>query len=468
MVLKKLASFSMITVMATSAAFAGKSKSSDWRDVPEYYAKHFKYNRYMEYDHNSNFLRRFRVPEYSHGKSSQQQDRYVSWSSIKLKSDTPADVRECWNIFVSGGECGKPVVTPLPEHYTAEGTLDVLAYSRYVSEENGLRVARDVLVQELTKKDASKGALLERILKTTSDRNYTYPDSFSTIPQDERKNIGVYLVLGIGGEKSANAALIQKAAEQIRQLGFQSEMLMVDANLGSDYNSGMLNNMLAQRLPKLKKVILVAASKGVADFITFFLNQGVSFSPEQREKIRLMVSLSGVIRPSFVANYLVNSNQPLPLMIRGLLHLTGKGDTIKGIDSLSHNPWQGHDPKSIKRLFTNMKWLSLPAVPEGPEGVTHLSMWEGFLKTPSYRWNEKASPMDGLVESAASVLPPDTGLTEYIVPVYGPHAIALGSYTGSLRVAPEAMGDITDRVVPEAGAEMLSALFRALPIELIE
>lgn len=467
MVLKKLASFSMITVMATSAAFAGKSKSSDWRDVPEYYAKHFKYNRYMEYDHNSTFLRRFRVPQHPSGKSNQQ-DTYVRWSDVKLKSDTPADVRECWNIFVSGGECGKPIVTPLPEHYTLQGTLDVLAYSRYVSEENGLRVARDVLVQELAKKDASNGALLERILKTTSDRSYTYPDSFSTIPQQERKDIGVYLVLGIGGEKSANAALIQKAADQIRHLGFQAEMLKVDANLGSDYNSAMLNDMLSERLPKLKKVILVAASKGVADFITFFLNQGQNFPQEQRDKVRLMVSLSGVIRPSMVADFLTNSNRPLPLMIRGLLHLTGKGDTIKGVGSLSHNPWQGHDPRMVKQSFSRMKWLSLPAIPEGPEGVTHLSMWEGFLKTPSYRWNEQASPMDGLVESAASVLPPDTGLTEYIVPVFGPHAIALGSYTGSLRVAPEAMGDVTDRVVPEAGAEMLSALFRALPIELIE
>lgn len=468
MFFKNFASLSLITMMITATAFAGNNKRSDWRDVPEYFAKYLKYNRHMEYDHNSSFLRRFRVPGQGSPKSQQQQDTNISWSSIKFKSNTPLEVRECWNIFVSGGECGKPIAAPLPEHYTLQGTLDVLEYSRHVSAENGLRIARDVLVQELAKKDASKGALLERILKTTSDSSYTYPDSFSTVPADERKDIGVYLVLGIGGEKSANAALIQKAAAQIRQLGFQSEMLMVDANLGSDYNSVMLNGMLAERLPKLKKVILVAASKGVTDFVTFFLKHGQNLSAEQRDKIKLMVSLSGVIRPSLVANYLVNSNQPLPLMIRGLLRLTGKGDTIKGINSLTLNPWQGHDPRMVKKLFSQMKWLSLPAIPEGPEGITHLSMWEGFLKTPSYRWNDKASPMDGLVESAASVLPPDTGITEYIVPVYGPHAIALGSYSASLRVAPTAMGDITDRVIPEAGAEMLSALFRALPIELIQ
>lgn len=466
MFIRKLTTVSLITVMAASAAFAGKNTRSDWRDVPEYFSRYFKYHYNVEYDHNSNFLRRFRTPHRSHEKGPQH-DLSLNWSSIKFKKDTPQDVRECWNVFVSGGECGKPVAAPAPEHYTLQGNLDLLAYIRQVSEDNGLRVARDVLVQELAKKDASRGQLLERILKTTADKNFTYADSFATIPAAERQNIGVYLVLGIGGEKSANAALIQKAAAGIRELGFQSEMLMVDANLGSDYNSVMLKQMMHERLPKLNKVILVAASKGVADFIKFFLEQSSSLSLEQREKVKLMVSLSGVIRPSFVADYLVNSNQPIPLFVRGLLRLTGKGDTIKGVNSLSMDVWKGHDPIKVKRMFPSMKWLSLPAIPEGPEGVTHLSMWEGFLKTPTYHWQEQGSPMDGLVESAASVLPPDTGLTEYIVPVYGPHAIALGSYTGSLRVAPEAMNGVDDRVVPEAGAEMLSALFRALPVSLI-
>jgi hypothetical protein len=76
--------------------------------------------------------------------------------------------------------------------------------------------------------------------------------------------------------------------------------------------------------------------------------------------------------------------------------------------------------------------------------------------------------MDGLVESAASILPPGTGIKQGIIPVFGPHAIALGWYNDELRVAPKTMAGVTDRVEPAAGEEMLSAIFRAIPIDWIE
>ena len=76
--------------------------------------------------------------------------------------------------------------------------------------------------------------------------------------------------------------------------------------------------------------------------------------------------------------------------------------------------------------------------------------------------------VDGLVESAASVLPPGTGIEETIVPIFGPHAMAMGSYSPDLRIAPVAMKGINDRVVPAAGTEILSAVFRALPKEWLD
>lgn len=437
-----------------------------WHEIPPVFQPYLTSKAsHLEYNAESKFLRQFRVNRLM------ARDSHVvniDWNKISVRADAPWEIRQCWGIFVSGGACGKKVVSPLPTHYSGEGELDLLKYARHVAYHNGLAVSRDVFVNLIRDKDASKGEMRKRIIETTRDIHRTYPDSLATIPQDQRQDIGVYLVLGIGGEKSKNAALIQRAAEELRRMGFASEMLRVDAELGSDYNAVMLKRMLAQRLPRLKKVVLVAASKGVADFITFFLNHGESLPLQEREKVKLMVSLAGVIRPSFVANYVMESKGLIPRFVKTTLTVTGRSETKEGISSLAEDPWQGHDPKTVQRLFPNMKWLSMPAVPEGLDGVTHRSLWEGFLKTPSYRFAEEASPMDGLVESAASVLPPDTGLQELIVPIYGPHAMALGYYTSNLKVAPVAHRNTVDKVVPEAGAEMLSAIFRALPTSLVD
>ncbi|UXR64998.1 hypothetical protein EZJ49_01880 [Bdellovibrio bacteriovorus] len=437
-----------------------------WHEIPQVFQPYLTSKAsHLEYNAESKFLRQFRVNRLL---SRDSHVVNIEWNKISVRKDAPLEIRQCWGIFVSGGSCGKAIVSPLPTHYSPEGELDLLKYARHVAYYNGLAVSRDVFVNLIRDKDASKGEMRKRIIETTRNTNKTYPNSLATIRKDQRKDIGVYLVLGIGGEKSKNAALIQRAAEELRRMGFTSEMLMVDAELGSDYNAVMLKEMLAQRLPRLKKVVLVAASKGVADFITFFLNHGESLSLREREKVKLMVSLAGVIRPSFVANYVMESKGVIPKFVKTTLTVTGRTETKKGISSLAENPWEGHDPKGIKNLFPNMKWLSMPAVPEGLDGVTHRSLWEGFLKTPSYRYAEEASPMDGLVESAASVLPPDTGLQELIVPIYGPHAMALGYYTANLKVAPNAHRDTVDKVVPEAGAEMLSAIFRALPVSLVD
>lgn len=439
----------------------------DWQPLPAEFREYLLKSRKQEYRYNvnSHYIREFEVLD---DRTSNPNYLRINHTAIRFKKDMPDELKNCWYVFVSGGDCRTAVSLPAADHYTAEGSLDLLKYIRDVSFTNGLRVARDVLVEYLAQLDASKGLIRGRLIETTENPQLVYPDSFATIEESQRSEIGVYLVLGIGGEKSANAALIQRAAQEIRSQGFQAEMLQVDANLGSDHNALMLRDMLQQRLPKLKKVILVAASKGVADFITYFLEHGESLSIQEREKIKLMVSLSGVIRRSIVADYIVDSGKAMPFFLRGLLKLIGREDTIKGIDSLSKNPWKYHDVKNVHKFFPKMKWLSMPAIPEGADGLTNLSLWEGFLKKPTYRWKNKASPMDGLVESAASILPPDTGITEYIIPIYGPHAMALGSYTPSLRVAPYSMGDIKDKVKPEAGAEMLSAMFRALPQSLIE
>ncbi|MBL7670398.1 MAG: hypothetical protein JNM39_07915 [Bdellovibrionaceae bacterium] len=447
------------------------SSAPNWVRIPEEFIPYIQsvYGASpgrFEYETTKPFLRRFRINE--KGLYQSQPIRRLSWAELKLSPDTPKTIRDCWNVFVSGGFCNKPIPPPKDKYFTEHGTLDILKYVRWVSKTNGLVIGRQLLEQKLAESDNSQGELKARILKTTVDKDLTYPDSFSTIPPQEREKIGVYLVLGIGGENSPNAALVLDTAEQIKKMGFQSEMLKVDANRGSEFNAKLLQDLISQRLPTIEKAIFVAVSKGAADFITYFFNYGETLPMAEREKVKLMVTLSGVIRPAIVAKYISETNRPIPALLKSFLVVSGRKAMIEGIRSLTQNPWKDRDKKLIHKLFPNMKWISLPTLPEGDEAVTHLSLWEGFLKTPTYHWAIKSSPMDGLVESAASVLPPDTDIPEAIIPVYGPHAMALGFYNKELRVAPVAMNGVFDRVVPAAGGEVLSAMFRALPQDLIK
>ncbi len=441
-----------------------------WKPVPRKLARWVRpFNQDLQYNAGQRFLRDLKLPgETQYKSTARSRDRIITWENLKLDEETPADVRKCWGVFISGGDCDLPVIAPRPDAYSAEGELDLLTYIRDVSHRNGLAVARDVLAKELMKRDASGGEMRERIMNTTRDPELTYENSFANIPVEERQDIGVFLILGIGGEESDNAALIKLASDEVARQGFKAEMLPVDANLGSVHNAGMLNEMMKERLPKLKKIVLVAASKGAGDFITFFLKHGPSMSEEDRAKFKLITTLSGVLRPSFVAKYLIESKGATALFVRNGLKVTGRGSILEGIKSLSIDPWAGHNPKEVKALFPNLRWLSLPSLPEGDDGLTHMALWEGFLKVPTYRWNKQGSPMDGLVESAASVLPPGTGIEETIVPIFGPHAMALGSYSADLRIAPTTMKGISDRVVPAAGTEILSAVFRALPKEWLD
>jgi len=446
--------------------------STGWKRVPENLRRLLKNHNHrskrFEYLQQSKYIRLFRLKGVRSGTSKRRKNRPVTYTSIKLQEGVSDAAKKCWYTFASGGECGQTIEAPLPSAFTATGELDALSYIRDTSRLHGLVAAKDEFLKLAKEKDISKGSILARVLQTTKDKELVFTDSLSNIDPAERKNIGVYFCLGIGGDDSDNAKLIRMASERVSELGFKSEMLEVDPNLGSNYNAILLKKIIRERIQKVDKIVFVAASKGAADFITYFLKYGEQLDEEQRNKVKLMVTLSGVIRGSFMADYMSNAKDFTGLAVRTLLRLTGSKEILKGVKSLSKDVWQGHNPEKVNKLFPNLKWINFPAVPESEMALTNMSLWSGFMKKPAHKWVKYAGPSDGLVESAASILPPGTNMQETIIPVFGPHAMALGRYYDGTRVAPIAMKGLTDRVNPKAGPEILDAYFRALPASLLE
>ncbi len=420
-----------------------------WRSVPSKYKKLLKSSRHrsanLQYLKQSKYIRVFRILE-----KHKRKQRPVSYTALKLRDNVSEKAKKCWFTFASGGECGQKIEAPLPSAYSESGELDVLSYIRDTSRIHGLVAAKDEFLKLAKENDDSKGSILERVLQTTKNKKLVFEDSLSNIDPEERKKIGVYFCLGIGGDDSDNAKLIRMASDRVSELGFKSEMLEVDPNLGSDYNAVLLKKLVKERITKVDKIVFVAASKGASDFITYFLNYGDQLEEKQRNKVKLMVTLSGVIRGSFMAEYMTHANDATALAVRNLLRLTGQKDMLVGVDSLSKDPWQGHNPAKVNNLFPNLKWINFPAVPESEMALTNMSLWSGFMKKPAHRWMKYAGPSDGLVESAASILPPKANMKETIIPVFGPHAMALGRYHDGTRVAPIAMKGLNDRVNPKA------------------
>lgn len=429
-----------------------------WRPVPEMFRNFFEDARLrrLEYKAKSRFERSLRYPRGLHG-GGPRKFAGIRAHRVRLARDTPRQVRECWKVFVTGGDCEKPRFRPLPHSVSSQGNIDLLSHARDVARMNGLYVARTYLLEELPRRDASDGELRVRVMKTTSDKGFTYPDSLATIPRDERNRIGFYFVLGIGGAEGKNTELLMTAAAGVAELGFTAEMLPVSPLEGSQHNAILLARILPERLNVVDRAVFVTASKGAADLITFMLDHADSLSAEQRDKVRMVVSASGVIRSSLIAAYVNDAKSPLPFAVRSKLRLQG----WNVLDSLAADPWAGKDRSAIARSFRNLKWLSFPAVPEGELGYTQQD--DRDLSKHAFRWRSLASPTDGFVESAASVLPPDTGITEFVIPTLGPHAMALGSYTPDLRVSPIRQKGEYLIVNPEAGNEILDSFIRAFP-----
>lgn len=115
----------------------------------------------------------------------------LNWKSIRLIQAPPPKALTCWNIVISGGTFCPSDIHALskidPPHLKKfKGELDLLEYSRWAKEKYGMRVARDFVHYRMGNLDASK-TNEARVLKTTKNPQFTYPDSMVNLPVSLKK-----------------------------------------------------------------------------------------------------------------------------------------------------------------------------------------------------------------------------------------------------------------------------------------
>ena len=102
-------------------------------------------------------------------------------------------------------------------------------------------------------------------------------------------------------------------------------------------------------------------------------------------------------------------------------------------------------------------------IPDGEDARITERLWAPGIRKRIERTSPYFSPADGLVESAASVLPEEVAVPEWIIAAYGSHAMPNGTYRDGTRIAPQTTVPGEEKLKPETGGEVLSAYLRAIP-----
>jgi len=391
---------------------------------------------------------------------------------IKLNPNASAEAKRCWNVFVSGGiDCDATPPPPSANAYV-NGELDLLLYSREVAQSIGMLKATETLRDEMIKLDARGGQLESDVQHAARDKSFKVEGSVVNMSKEERAKTGIFVVFGIDvSGNSQNRELIRRAAQVAGTLGFSTHLLNTEPAVSYEHNGRLIAEQIRAQLPKLDRAIIVAASKGVADSLTALLTSGPEMSYEERTKIRLLVALSGVVRESFIAHWISEQKSAIPFVLRRAMPFMDRdllhGNPLEGINALAKSPWSKFQVTDLKALYPNLRWISFSMLPDGPDGYPNLSKMGSFMQKHAYKQHAWASPGDGLVETAATFLPPGTGLTQEIVRGSGQHALAFGRFLEGTHVAPQQQ-EGRAKLNPEAGSEILDSFLRSLPMSHIQ
>jgi len=343
---------------------------------------------------------------------------------------------------------------------------------REITSLEGLPAAKNHLVARLTASDDSGGALERRVIRTTADPALILPDSLAAMPYAKRQRTALAIIPGTrAGNQSGRdrtRECLAGAAEQSRAMGFATHFLQTEARGTIEQNADLVAGQMSAIFAESDAVIILMLSKGAHDVIHYLQHGGAGLPAAHRRKLVAVISLAGTVQGSVVADWLVTSPRPIAGMTRSWLTLSGQEDGLAMLRSIGSSPWEAGPAAKMASLYPGLTWVSIAMVPDGPDGRIRERLWSPFLRSRVEKCAPAYSPTDGLVESAASVLPETVPVPEWIVAAYGSHAMPNGTYRDGSRIAPNTTEPGREKLEPETGGEVISAYLRALPQSLLQ
>ncbi|MBL9158924.1 MAG: hypothetical protein JNJ70_15700 [Verrucomicrobiales bacterium] len=350
----------------------------------------------------------------------------------------------------------------------AESAL--LAEVRETTRSEGLVAAKRKLEAGLVAEDQSSGLLERRVIRTTGDAGFAFPDSLAAMTAGERARTAIVIVPGTRAgnpnKKDRTRECLRGAAEAARGMGFSTWFIETEARGSVEENAAFIAAQLQQAFARSEKVILVMLSKGAHDVIHYLQEDGIHLPASDRRKLAVVLSLAGTVQGSVVGDWMAHSSRPFPTMTRRWLRVSDQEKAIAMLESIARSPWEA-DAARFAARFPGTTWISIAMIPDGADGRITERLWSPGVRRQVERTAPYYSPSDGLVESAASVLPDRVTLPEWVVVGYGSHAMPNGSYRDGTRIAPQTTRPGHEKLRPESGGEIMSAYLRALPRSLL-
>jgi len=358
---------------------------------------------------------------------------------------------------------GCAVPPPAPEAGRVETRDDLVVEARRWVERDGRPAACKRLEEQIGKLDDSGGMFEKRVMRTNADKAFVFSDAVEHLPRAERGKTGIYFLLGFNQDRGRSPPIIGRAAERLRDRGFRSAVMPVLGRRTARQDAVMVREFLGRELPAVDRAILVGFSKGSGDLTEFWFGEADKLPPAQLRKIRVWMNFAGVLRGSQVARWLACEHGPKESLYRVFVNLKSGSPMSKFDDlaSIANDPWadgQRHMPAGLAAKFLV---VNVVVIPKDPEGWTQSDPLFERLGRAAASGPRPIGPCDGLVESAASVLPRRTGLRQWIVRVNGSHALLDGTYLNGSPVAPAYFLGAERQL--ESGMEVMDDFLRALP-----
>ncbi len=359
----------------------------------------------------------------------------------------------------------------VPPYAGAEPDSELLREVRELTREEGLVAARERLVAGLEERDGSGGELGRRVAATTRDPGLVLPDSIAALPPSHRGRIGIAMVPGTRagntnkGDRTREC--LRGAAEAARGMGFPTWFVETQSRGSGEENAECIARSMAEVFESSDTVVIVMLSKGAHDVVRYLREEGVRLPPEQRNKLGLVFSLAGTVQGSVVADWMAHSPRPLPRATRKWLRLSGQEGAVGMVEEVARSPWQDGDAGRVAAAFPRLNWVSIAMVPDGEDARITERLWSPWVRARVERTMPYYSPSDGLLETAASILPDGMDVPQWIVYGYGSHALPNGRYADGGGIAPTTTKPGREKLRKESGGEIMSAYLRALPRSLL-
>ena len=381
---------------------------------------------------------------------------------------------EAWHVFYSGALDYETTMRAFREEtqsWTREtvADFDPVWLGRDLTLRYGRRLARDGMARFFELLDDSKGQLECHVKTATLNPNFVVPGSIKSIPETEKAKWGFQFILGFRHGTDRDQRLARQLQDYFARGGFSYSEVETHPYESSAFNRQQVRDQIRQNLEGIDHSVIFGFSKGAIDFIHAAID---TEDPNwDGEKIRYVLSVGGTLRPSYMAHWVSEETLPIPSLMREGVRrsMNRRQRTLRGIRKLgSDSAWTQHNRSLLSERLPNVRWISALSLPEGEDGLLHEDKRLSKVQSMYPFWRYLVGPADGVTESGGSVLPPGTGVEQWIIKAYASHLIITGNYPPSIyddRTVPvsSAYCKIGDEYYDDAGRDIIDVLLRVLP-----